>query len=310
MLLQGIIQEIIEEGQILPLLPVTGITGKSLLYNRESTLPSADFFDIHEQIPWQADTAYATQVEVELKRVIHQTILDNFMAKNYKNPNDYESIVMQELAKGCLRTIESNLIYANPTTNTKAIASLWSLCPTAQVVNNHATGGALSLAKLREAMDLVRVPGRKIILCTRAIGRRFDAAFQEGDLGKGQISWRVDQLGQRVTIFNGADIIRSDYVLQTEGDSARPLTWGGTDATYKTNSSLWILTLTPLTSGGLSLVVGADTGGPSFFSVTKLSELEDYDAAGIRLTAYVNLALGSTKSIAKVDNVTDAAITA
>lgn len=305
-LLQGIIQEIIEEGQIMPSLPVTGITGKSLKYNRESTLPSAQFYDIHEQIPWSADVSYATQVEVELKRVIFQTILDNFMAKNYKNPNDYESIVMMEAAKGCLRTMEQNLIYANPSTNTKAVESLWSLTPAAQVVENHGSGGALSLAKLREMMDLVRVPGRKILLCSRAVGRRIDAAFQEGDLGKGQLSWAVNQLGQRVTIFNGAEIVRSDYMLQTEGDSSRPTAWGGTGAS---NSSIFCLTLTPLTSGGLSLVIGADTGGPNFFSVTKISDLEDYDAAGIRLTAYVNLALGSTKAIGKLENITDAAVT-
>ena len=78
-LLAGVVQEVYEEGQLLRRMPVMTIDSRSVIYNREETLPSAAFYDIHEQIPWTADVAYTAQVEVWLKRIARQDILDKFM---------------------------------------------------------------------------------------------------------------------------------------------------------------------------------------------------------------------------------------
>ncbi|KKM22293.1 hypothetical protein LCGC14_1626760, partial [marine sediment metagenome] len=67
-LLAGVVQEIYEVGQLLPMLPVFTIDGLSVKYNRQTTPPSASFYDIHEQIPFTAQ-ATGDQKEVELKRV-------------------------------------------------------------------------------------------------------------------------------------------------------------------------------------------------------------------------------------------------
>ena len=112
-LLAGVIEETIEEGELLPLLPLFQIDSKSVKYNREKTLPSASFYDINEPIPWTADTDYTSQVDLELKRVLRQDVLDKFMRDTYKNPNDYRAIVLSELRKGCMRTIEDKFIYGD-----------------------------------------------------------------------------------------------------------------------------------------------------------------------------------------------------
>ena len=96
-LLAGIVQEVYEEGHLLSMLPVMAIDSQSLVYNRESTLPSANFYDIHEQIPWTADVDYTAQKTVTLKRVARQDVLDRFMMDTYKDPNDYRTIVLSEL---------------------------------------------------------------------------------------------------------------------------------------------------------------------------------------------------------------------
>ena len=50
-LLAGVVQETFEEGQLLRYLPVTTIDSKSLLYNRESTLPSLSrTYPAHRQV--------------------------------------------------------------------------------------------------------------------------------------------------------------------------------------------------------------------------------------------------------------------
>ena len=97
LLLAGVIEEIIEEGQLLPKLPVFSIDSKSILYNREKTLPSADFYGVGEQIPWKADVEYAGQVELSLKRIARQDALDNFVMKTYRNPNEYRAWILSEL---------------------------------------------------------------------------------------------------------------------------------------------------------------------------------------------------------------------
>jgi len=44
--------------------------------------------------------------------------------------------------------------------------------------------------------------------------------------------------------------------------------------------------------------------------MVELPNLEDYDASGIRLVAYCNMALGCTKALGHLCNITDAAVTA
>jgi len=305
-LLSGVIDEVIKDGQILPKLPVTQINGKSLIYNREnSTLPSASFFDIHEELAWNADIAY-TQVEVSLKRIARQDILDHFIEKTYKDPNDYKAQVIREMSKICAYTLEEKIIYGDATTYTKEFDGLWGLCDSSMRTENHATGGALSLAKWRLVYDNMKLKPN-FWLMPHTIGRRLDAMMQEAGIaswvGMGGFNFAPNQLGVMQQYFMGVPIIRSDFMTQTEGDSART---GGS------NASIFGVHLGNLgqADAGVCMLLGGDTGGVEFFHMVELPDLEDYDAAGIRLVAYCAMALGGTKGLGHLCNITDAAVTA
>ncbi len=310
-LLAGVVQETYEEGQLLQRLPVTTIDSKSLLYNRESTLPSAAFYDIHEQLPWTADVNFV-QKEVSLKTVARQDVLDKFMMKTYKNPNDYRTIILQTLRKGVMRTIEDKLIYGNIDNNSAEFDGFGHLLPadiaggeTWAAANPQAydMGGSttpVTMTLLRELIDKVK-PMPSILFMTRTQRNTLSAtAFEKGlvlsNIGGGRgPSYGVNDFGKRVDFFDGVPILISDYQLNETDNTVNKDP--GNDSGF---ASIWALRFGSIIDGGLSLVTGGDTGGVDFFVMTELETLEDYNAEGIRLIAYTALAQGSSKATAVI----------
>jgi hypothetical protein len=315
-LLAGIVQEIYEEGQLLQMLPVTTINAKSLIYNREKSLPSAAFFGIHEQIPWSADVDYAAQVEVSLKIIARQDILDNFMMKTYRTPNEYRSIILSQLRKGVMRTIEDKLLYGNIDNDADEFDGLGHLLPAdiagaetwaaanPQAYDMGGSSSPVTFAQMRNLIDKVR-PKPTLILLTRTMRNTISAvAFEKGlvlsNANASGPTYGVSDLGKRVDYFDGVPLMISDY----QGGS-----YGETDNTVNKASSasgitsIWALRFGQIEDGGVCLVTGGDTGGVDFFKMTELAQLEDYDAGGIRLVAYAALAQGSTKATAVIHSV-------
>ena len=333
-LLQGVIQEIIEEGQLLPMLPVTQLLGKSHIYNREKTLPTGQFVDIHEQIAWTADVDY-TQIEVELKRVAVQRVVDKFMQQTYRNPNDYRAVLIGEARKGVMRTIEDKLIYGDKdNTSAKEFDGLHAIVSDTQDAQSSPADGdtnidmgetALSLATLRLLLDNCKVNSGQMgkqnvaILVPHVLGRRFDAGYQEAGFVRSSVTVSLATLqingvdiGGRIMTFDGIPIIRSDYLV------AEQLNTGLTTATARAKRtsgtkgySLLVVRLGQVSDGGLALLVGSPEGeaqGFSFIAHSTFDKLQDYDAGGERIVAYAALELGSTKSLGRIADITDAAI--
>lgn len=315
-LLAGVVQEVYEDGQLVSMLPVTVIDSKSLIYNREDVLPSAAFFDIHEQIPWTADVSYATQIEVTLKRVARQDILDKFIMDTYKNPNDYRSIVLSQLRKGVMRTIEDKFIYGDIDNDSAEYDGISHLFNTdvaggesfpntaANSSQLHDMGGSsnpLTLAVMRQLLDAVR-PKPSVLLMTRAMRNTLSAVgFEKGIVLSGatplgSVSFTPQQFGTRVDWFDGIPIVISDYLLNEEDNS------GDKDTTTGL-SSIYAIRFGQIGDGGLSMCIGGDTNSVDLFKMTELEQLEDYDASGIRLVAYMCMALGSTRGLARIHSI-------
>lgn len=318
-LLAGVVQETYEEGQLLRLLPVMAINSKSLLYNRESTLPSAAFYDIHEQIPWTADVDYTTQQEATLKRVARQDVLDKFMLATYQDPNDYRTIVLSELRKGCMRTMEDKFIYGDVDNDAAEFDGISHLFDTDAAGDEEYTSAtnpqmydmgdaALSVQILRQLVDVVR-PKPDIFIMSRTLRNLLSAAAFEAGIAStypaGQITYGKDEYGARIDYFDGIRILVSDYMLDEDDNT------GDKASSASAIQSIYAVRFGQIMDGGLCLCVGGNTGGPEFFNMTELDALEDYDAGGIRLTAYCTLALGSTKALGRITSIdTEAAVVA
>ena len=314
-LLAGVVQEIYEDGQLLRMLPVVTIDSKSLLYNRESTLPSANFYGIHEQVPWTASVSYTAQIEVALKIAAYQAVLDRFMMKTYKNPNDYRTIILSQSRKGIMRTLEDKILYGNVDTDADEFDGIGHLLP-ADIAGGEAwaaanrqaydMGGAAAPATLkvmRELIDAVR-PKPTILLMTRTMRNTLSAtAFEKGLVLSnatplGRITYGTDEFGKRVDYFDGIPIMISDYLLDETDNTVNKDP--GDDSGI---SSIWALRFGLPADGGVFMSTGGDTGGVDFFTMEELDTLEDFIAGGVKLYAFMALGIGSTKASAVIHSI-------
>src|ERR687898_2570166 len=97
MMLRGVIETIITESMILELLPFMEVTGTTLTYNREATLPAATFYDVGDT--WTEATPTFTQVTAPLRIMGGDADVDNFLQQTYADPNDLEAEVIASRAK-------------------------------------------------------------------------------------------------------------------------------------------------------------------------------------------------------------------
>lgn len=310
-LLAGVVQEIYEEGQLLQMLPVFQINSKTLQYNRQTTPPSAAFYDIHEQIPFTAQATGDTQ-EIALKRVAQAAILDNFMMDTYKDPNDYRTLITSGLRLGCMRTLEDKLIYGDIDNDSAEFDGISHLFDTDAVDGDAFTSatnpqildegtGTLQLLHLRQLIDVVR-PKPDILLMDRTMRNTLSAAAFEVGIGSNAgsvISLTKNEFGERLDWFDNIRIVISDYLLNevdNTGDKDP-----GNDSGYV---SIYAIRFGQIMDGGLCLMVGGATGGPEFFKLKEIPVMEDYDAEALRLTAYTALALGSSKALGRIHTIT------
>jgi len=317
LLLAGVVEEIIKEGEVMPRLPVMQIDSKELIYYREKSLPSANYYAKGGQMSWDADTDYGDKQTVELAIAGGQRRIDKFMRDTYKNPNDYRAQVMKELTKGLTQWLEKEFIYGSGATN--HCDGLRYLLNANSDASMTAVGGttnqnaALSIANLRCLVDAVR-PKPDILLMNRDFARKFDAFVQEGAIetsaGAGQVfgsrmTTTVNNLGERVAYFDGIPIVRSDFLVATEAAA-------GTYSTTGTATSIYAIRFGQIMEGGVCMVTGGQGGEIGrILAVDTFDKLEDYNAEGVRVIGYFNFALGSTKGAARIRNITSAsAITA
>lgn len=304
-LLAGIIEEIIEEGQLIPRLPVMQLDAKTLVYNREETLPSASFYDVGEDIPAQAQATMA-QDTATLKRCIGQWDLDNFIMDTYKDPNDIRALAISMARKGVMRTVEDKLIYGDATTYPKEFNGLHKLV---DATNMHifqgasaTTGDALSLSNLDKLIDLVK-PAPNLLLMNFQIYRRLQAVGR-GILGQWPVTGVLARPGEDVAqvfpTYRNIPIVRTDYIMQTEAVASSVFS----AKTGGVTSSIFAIRMGAIEEGGVTLI----TGNPMF----ELKEivLEDKDANRIRVVWYVTMAEGSTKSLGALVGVNDVAVVA
>jgi hypothetical protein len=334
---RGIVQTIIEQGDLLPMMPVKQLNGKSLTYNREKSWTAsqgANFYDIHEIIPWTADQEYSAQVEVNLKRIARQDAIDKFMQATYTDANDYRAVLIAGVIKRVIRFTEHMIIYGDATNGgAKQFDGLHRLnqATTAVAIASLADGdvnidggeSALSLSSLRMALDTAKVDqigkNNVAILMPRVLARRMDAAYQEAGFVRGSVTVSLGSLtigakevGGRIMTFDGIPIIRSDHLVAEQantgvsGANSRDLYTSGTK-----RYSIFVVRFEHTEDTGLEMLfgdVGATEGQFSPFRHETFDKLENYDAGGERLVGYMAPALGAVHSLVRIFDLADSAI--
>ncbi len=292
MLLQGVVETIIKDSPVLRHLPFIEVVGNGLTYNRESTLPSIDFYDVGDI--WAESTPTFEQKTANLKIMGGDADVDNFIKTTRGNIQDLETAVVELKAKALRDKFEETFIYGDATANAKQFDGLRKLIDTTtasdQVIAMGATGATLTLAKLDELIDAVKGGKPDMLLMSRRSRRKVNALVRAAG---GMMETDRDKWGNFVQIWDGILIGVNDWILDTHtlASSLETGTTGGTCSTIYT----------------IQLGEGALCGltSPGHLQVEHVGSLETKDASRTRVKWYVSLALFSSVKTAALIGVQD-----
>ncbi len=281
LLLRGVVETIVKESSVLHLLPFMEVTGTSVTYAREATMPSASFFDVGDT--WTESTPTFTQITTNLKILGGDADVDNFLRATYADPNDIEAEVVSSRAKAIAHLFSESFFNGDSGLNPKTFDGLTKvLSGGAQEVTAGANGAQLTLDMMDQMVDLV-MPGKPDALFLSRRTRRKLSSLRRASGNLLEVD--VDQFGQRALFYDGIPLYVDDFI----SDSQVQGTSGGVC------SSVYAVKF----GQGVG-VLGLEHGG---IQIEKVGELETKDATRWRLKWYAGLSVFSTLGVARVKGI-------
>jgi hypothetical protein len=285
-LVSGVIEEIIKRDAIYALLPFVGTNHKAYVYNREGTIPTVSFYDVNSAIGEGAPTN--TQVTVTLKILAHNVDIDKFLSGTMNDTNNQVAEALAGAAKAVDQKFRDTLVNGDVTADALSFDGMKKLVTGAQTINAGANGAALTFDMLDQLIDQV-LSGRPDALIMRYGTYRALKALMRQSGGMVPEQLKIREFDNTVPAYDGIPIILSEYLPANE--------------TLGAGSNLCSIYAARFnTSDGLHGIYGEPTAG---VVVENLGTRESYDAWRYRLKWYVSLALKSTKSIARLQGVTN-----
>mgnify|MGYP007066213972 CR=1 FL=1 len=280
----GVLMKFAETSDILRVLPFTGIAGNSLKYNVEETLPGIGFRGINESftestgiINPQTENLAIAGGDLDVDKFIVDTMGADQRAVQ-------EAMKIKALALAWTKTF----IKGDNTSEPREFDGLQVRLTGDALISNGTT--ALSLAKLDEAIDAV--DGATHILMNKTMRRLLTVAARTAAVG-GNITYSLNEFGQRVTEYNGIPIL----IVDKDNNNTDIL--GFTEAS--TTTSIYVV------SFGEGAVEGLENGG---MSVRDLGELEGKAAFRTRIEWYSCFGVFAPKTAARLSGITNATVTA
>jgi len=279
MLLAGVIETIVKESRLLQLLPFMEVTGTALAYNREATMPAAQFYDVGDT--WVEATPTFTPVTAALKIMGGDADVDNFLQATYSDRNDIEAETIVSRAKSVAHLFSESFYLGDTGVNAKAFDGLKKAIPAGQTVVAGANGGALTLDLMDEFVDKVK-PGKPDAIMLSKRSRRKLSSLRRGS--GNLLETDVDAFGQRAVFYDGIPLVVDDFIPDNE-----------TQGTASTTSSLYAVRF----GQGVG-VMGIDHGG---IQVEPIGELETKDATRHRIKWYAAIAVFSELGVARLGGI-------
>lgn len=289
-LLAGVIETLIERSPMLAKMPFEDIVGNSLLYNRESTLPTVQWNAVGGT--WVESTGTTTQHSTGLKILGGDVDTDNFIAKTLSNVNDQKADDIQAKAKAMARTFDDCLIYGDDSVDLASVDGFHNLVDTTGQFHNSnngdGSGDVLSLARLDEVIDFVaQLDDVTGLMMNRTVARGLRQYYRAAglyNLSRGEDGKPMESYGEHPILIN-------DFLVQTEAITA------GNAYSAKTGgltSSIFVFSLGP------KKLHGIQNGG-----ITKedIGKLETKDATRTRFKWYVAWCLQNTYALARLDGI-------
>ena len=278
---QGVIETIIKEDPLLALMPWVEINGNALTYNRELTLPSAEWHAVNDD--WTTSPAVTfTQKTATLAILGQNADVDNYVRQTRSNIQDVESAIIELTAKAIKNELSDKLVYGYSTDYPNQFDGLQRLINTYtasnQVIAAGASGGAaMTLALLDQLIDSVLGGKPDLLIMCRKARRQLTALARAAG---SNLVW-TNILGQQVESYNGIPIGINDFIKETHtvSSSVETANTGGASHTVYAVS---------FGEDGLCGLTG-----PGGLQIVKIGDMETKDATRTRIKMYAGLALFS-----------------
>jgi HK97 family phage major capsid protein len=279
MLQRGVIETIIEASPILRYLPFVTVEGNSFVYTQESTLPAASFFAVNGT--WTEATATFTKKTANLAILGGDADVDNFIQRTRSTIQDQRAVQTALRAKSVARKFEDTVITGDTAVDANSFDGLRKLTAAAQELSMGINGGALTLAKLDELIDLIKGGKPDILLMSRRTRRKLKALLVASTH---YVEAGADQFGRQVMLYDGIPVEISDFQPDTE-----------TQGTETAASSIYAIKF-----GEADGLFGLQNGG---IEVVDIGQLETKDATRVRIRWYVAIALGRDSALARLKGI-------
>lgn len=292
---------VIEEfaaGDILANIPFENIDGSGVFYNREETLPGVAFRGINEA--YTESTGVLNPQSEALK--ICGGDLDVDKALINMNGPEIRTSQEQMKVKNLRLTWEQQFIKGDSEANPRTFDGLQKRVTGSQLISNADAGGALSLAKLDQAIS--QVDGATGIIMSRTMRDRLTAASRGTSTG-GYIVYEQDQFGRKVGFYGGLPIM-----VDSISNPVLPFTETSPDGSSSTAcTSIYVVAFGPRMLTGIQ---GRNSDAPTGYgiSVKDLGELDVKPCYRTRVDWYNAIAIYNGFSVARLAGITNTAVVA
>lgn len=289
----GVIETFARSSDILRVLPFVNIAGNAIKYNREDTLPGIGFRGVNEAWPEstgilnpQTETLFIAGGDMDVDKFITSTEGAGVRAV-------HESM---KIKAASLRWTEA-FITGDNQSDPEIFDGLQVRLTGNQLVSAGSTSGGtpLSLAKLDELIDAVDSPTHLVM--NKTMRRRLSAAARSTSVG-GYIQWGKDEFGRQIAMYNDLPILIADK--DNEGNDILPFT----EAAYTGGSTACSIYCVSLGEGK---IIGIQNKP---LEARDLGEIHDAPFLRTRVEWYCGIAVYHPRAAARLQHISDAAVTA
>jgi len=279
---------LVKDDRILELLPFETIVGNSLTYVIVESRAGVKFYKPNET--WVESTHTIGQDTVALKIMGGDADLDEFIRRTRSNKMDIQREVVEQKVLAVQEFFNDCFYYgtAKDATGWKGLQQLVASTTYNTAHAGDATGTALSLDKLQQAIDMIRGFPPRIILMSKRMRRGISYYLDSvGD----KFAVDRDEFGRQIEKFRNIEIGVSDHIVDTELVASGAFSsLAGTSGT-----TIFILSFGPKAVCGVQGTNGIET--------KDLGDLETKDARRHRMKWYNGLMFQNLRSSAKVDGI-------
>ena len=283
-----------KSSDLLQYMPFESISGNSMVFNREQTLPAAGFRALNEAYTEGSGTV--DRVTEALAVAGGDLDVDVFLIKtgNADQRGTQEAMKIKALSLAMTKTIVKGDVGTTP----KEFDGLQERLIGNQKIVAGTTGAGdnLELTYLDKLIDEVDEPTH--LLMNKTMRRRLSAAARLNTVG-GYITYELDAFGRRVTKYNDLPILIVDK--DNNYDDIMPFTELSSDGTSATSTSIYCLSFAE------NGVVGLQNGD---MDVRDMGEIDTKPVYRTRIEWYVSMAILRARAAARLYGITDSAITA